>query len=410
MDSEHPHQPEQPENAMRGEVSQEPQDNYRPMLVQLPLAPRILVTYLLLAAIAVVFVLETIAGGDLNGSQSLDVLEEFGALNTADVYNGEYWRMFTSMFIHIGILHILFNGYALYVLGREAERLYGSLRYAIIYVLSGLFGSLLTLATSDPRTLSAGASGAIFGLLGSLAIFYYIQRKTLGQMARANLNQLLFFMVINLIFGFTTPGIGNAAHIGGLLGGIGLTWFMGPRFAPAQIQRIAEPYPSVFGYQSAPQVIQMVDTNPLRRTWWVAIIAALLIVIGTYAVGELRGYQVTAQLLISEGRQAENAGNVREAEADYRRAIALDPSLMIARVALAVLLDDGQRAAEAETTLDEAARLSATNADNTWIVALGYINTGNHPRAKQSFEHYLQLAPIGRYAGQARNYLDALGK
>lgn len=326
MDSEHPNQPEQPENAMHGDIYQEPQNNYRPMLVQLPLAPNIVVTYILLAVIAVVFVLESIAGGSLNGSLRLDVLAEFGALNVPDVYGGgEYWRMFTSMFLHIGILHILFNGFALYVLGREAERLFGSLRYAIIYLLSGLFGSLLTLATSDPRTLSAGASGAIFGLLGSLAIFYYIQRKTLGQMARANLNQLLFFMVINLIFGFTTPGIGNAAHIGGLLGGIILTWFMGPRYAPAQIQRIAEPYPSVYGYQPTPQVIQMVDTNPLSRTWWVAIIAALLIVVGTYAVGELRGYQLTAQLPFPIGSQAETTMHLDKTELGYLRATTLDP-------------------------------------------------------------------------------------
>ncbi|RPI58550.1 MAG: rhomboid family intramembrane serine protease, partial [Chloroflexi bacterium] len=109
----------------------------RPVSYALPFH-RPLVTWILLAAIIAVFGLETLAGG----STETEVLVRLGAKVTPLIVAGEYWRLFTAMFLHIGVVHLLFNGYALFAIGTELERILGSVRFTLIYVLAGLLGSL----------------------------------------------------------------------------------------------------------------------------------------------------------------------------------------------------------------------------------------------------------------------------
>ena len=140
----------------------------------------------------------------------------FGANVDTLTKNGDYYRLFTSMFLHIGILHLLCNMYSLYIIGKEVENVFGKVKYLIIYLLSGIAGSILSLAFNH-NTICAGASGAIFGLLGALLYFGYYYRTYLG----ATLTRTIIpVIVLNLIIGFTSSGIDNAAHIGGLVGGI----------------------------------------------------------------------------------------------------------------------------------------------------------------------------------------------
>jgi rhomboid protease GluP len=118
--------------------------------------------------------------------------------------------------------------YSLWAIGPAVERFFGQARFLTVYLLSGISGVLLSLVMSPNP--SVGASGAIFGLLGALATFLYLHRATFGQMGRAQLRQLVFVALINLGMGLT-PGIDNWGHVGGLVAGVALASFLGPRFS-----------------------------------------------------------------------------------------------------------------------------------------------------------------------------------
>lgn len=172
-----------------------------------------IVTYTLIGICILLFILMYIFG---NGSEDKYTLIKFGANLDRLVRAGDYYRLFTSIFLHIGIIHLLCNMFSLYAIGKEIENLFGKVKYLIIFVLSGISGSLLSIAFTH-NTISAGASGAIFGLLGALLYFGYYYRTYLGAVIRSSIIPVI---VINLVIGFLTPGIDNAAHIGGLICGV----------------------------------------------------------------------------------------------------------------------------------------------------------------------------------------------
>jgi rhomboid protease GluP len=176
-------------------------------------------TRTLLIAIAAVFVADMATRLLLERA----ILVEYGASWAAPVLAGQVWRLATAMFLHAGILHLLVNGWALYQLGALVEILLGSARLAAIYFASGLAGSLASVAwdlVSGNAVPSVGASGAIFGLLGFLIAFLLRHRDRLRPEARSLLVQLMFWAALNIVFGFTTPMIDNAAHLGGLAVGL----------------------------------------------------------------------------------------------------------------------------------------------------------------------------------------------
>ncbi|MCD8562277.1 MAG: rhomboid family intramembrane serine protease [Bacilli bacterium] len=119
---------------------------------------------------------------------------------------------------------MLFNMYALYVLGPQIEKFLGKKKFIYIYIFSLISSSLMSLTFMQPGALSVGASGAIFGLLGSLAVFGYYYRVYLGNVLKS---QILPILLLNLMIGLTVPGIDNGAHIGGLIGGILATLAVG---------------------------------------------------------------------------------------------------------------------------------------------------------------------------------------
>lgn len=145
-----------------------------------------------------------------------DVVGMF-ANNYTLVQSGQWYRILTCMFLHADIMHIVFNMYALYILGTQVERYYGTKRFLIIYLLSGLLGSLFSCVFMSANTISLGASGAIFGLLGSIAYFTYNYRASLQGLLHS---QIIPVILINLLIGFTSSSIDVSAHIGGLIGGI----------------------------------------------------------------------------------------------------------------------------------------------------------------------------------------------
>ncbi|BAU27340.1 rhomboid protease GluP [Aneurinibacillus soli] len=169
------------------------------------------VTYAILAVIIVIF----LAMEALGGSQNEQVLVAFGAKYNPLILAGEWWRFVTPIFLHIGFMHILFNGVALYSLGAMTERLYGSGRFFVIFMLAGISGVVASFVFSTH--MSAGASGALFGLFGAL-LYFGMQDRTMYK--RVFGSNVLVLLGINLAIGLLSPGlIDNYAHLGGLCGG-----------------------------------------------------------------------------------------------------------------------------------------------------------------------------------------------
>ncbi|MGH9835771.1 MAG: rhomboid family intramembrane serine protease [Blastocatellia bacterium] len=191
------------------------------------------VTYALLAANVGVFLLMLLVSG---GSDDPETLIAFGAKTNRLVREGDWYRLVTPIFIHAGLIHLLSNSYALWVVGPQVEKLYGSARFLLIYLLAGIGGVVGSYVGQEilnkPNVPSVGASGAIFGLFGVLAVFGYRYRHELpGAFRRAFGAGVLPVIVINLIIGFSIPFIDNSAHIGGLITGAILT-FIVPYIAP----------------------------------------------------------------------------------------------------------------------------------------------------------------------------------
>lgn len=189
-----------------------------------------IVTVSLIVVNVIVFILMYILG---NGSKDALTLVEFGAFQKELILQGQYYRLLTSAFLHIGILHLLFNSYALYIIGRQLESFLGKTKFLIVYLVSAVSGSLLSMLF--PISISAGASGAIFGLLGSLLYFGYNYRVYLGTVLKS---QIIPLIIINLLFGFLISGVNNAAHIGGLIGGILITMALGIKYKSKKSQQL----------------------------------------------------------------------------------------------------------------------------------------------------------------------------
>ncbi|HZX45852.1 MAG TPA: rhomboid family intramembrane serine protease [Clostridia bacterium] len=171
---------------------------------------RPVVTRAIIAINILMWILMTLAGG----STDVRVLIRFGAMYAPLVMRGQYWRFVTPMFLHVGLAHLAFNSYALYQLGGIAERVYGRYRFAVIYGAAGICGSVFSFLFT--RAVSAGASGAIFGMLGAIL---YFARKRPGVFRKGFMANLLTILAINIFIGLSTPGIDNFAHMGGFLGG-----------------------------------------------------------------------------------------------------------------------------------------------------------------------------------------------
>ena len=146
---------------------------------------------------------------------------------------GQYYRLFTGMFLHAGILHLLFNMYALYIIGMQLESFLGKWKYLIVYLLSGLGASLLSIFFSNG--FSVGASGTIFGLMGALLYFGYHYRVYLDSVVKS---QIIPLIILNLILGFTLTGIDNWAHIGGLVSGVLATMAVGVKYKSTRFEMI----------------------------------------------------------------------------------------------------------------------------------------------------------------------------
>ncbi len=232
---------------------------------RIPLGARSpIVTWAILCVNTTVWLAATHAGG----TEDPEVLVDFGAMFGPLIANGEYWRLFTAMFLHSGIAHLAFNGFGLFIFGQLVEKSYGHVWFLTIYVLAGLAGSVASYLLNSVA-IGAGASGAIFGVMGALAAFFVAQRDTFGGLARRNLTGILVLAGINLAYGLSTPGIDNWAHMGGFAAGFLLGLALAPRYRKAY-----SPFGALVG-------VQKVNSHAVER-WWVVPATVALLAVGTW--------------------------------------------------------------------------------------------------------------------------------
>jgi rhomboid protease GluP len=180
--------------------------------------PHVFVTPVLVAINAAVFVLMIVNGVHLLEPLIADLIA-WGANYGPRTMGGEWWRLLTSNYIHIGLPHILFNMWVLWSAGPLVERLMGNTGFVIVYVMSGVFGSLISLLW-NPLVVSAGASGAVFGIYGCLLGILLLERDSIPTPVLKHLGgSTVAFVAYNVIYGLGTEGIDMAAHVGGLITG-----------------------------------------------------------------------------------------------------------------------------------------------------------------------------------------------
>lgn len=207
-----------------------------------------LLTYLLIVLNGLVFFV-----GFLQPGIERELLLRGALISQAIIFEGEFYRLLTAMFLHGSLGHIFFNMYALYVIGGQVEPIFGRVRFLLIYLLGGLSGSVLSLVLGGIAAFSVGASGAVFAIFAAEAVHLY-QHRAVYARVRARLQHMGMLIAINLVIGFL-PGsrIDNWGHIGGMLGGALLAWRIAPRLSrpklpPRSLREVAK-----------------LDRNPLNR-------------------------------------------------------------------------------------------------------------------------------------------------
>ena len=211
------------------------------------LVDRPLLTYALAAINGLIFL-----AGYLSPRLEWELLLRGALIPEPVIFDGEVYRLFTAMFLHGSLPHVLFNTYAIFIVGQMVEPMFGRLRFLLIYLLGGLTGSAASLALGGLEGASVGASGAVFAIFAAQGAHLYQHRGAYVNV-RAQLRHMAILVGINLLIGFL-PGsrIDNWGHIGGLIGGAILAWRIGPRLA-----RPSAPVRSV-------RDLAKLDRNPLR--------------------------------------------------------------------------------------------------------------------------------------------------
>ena len=191
------------------------------------------ITYLLIAINVIFFVVPQLMVL-LGQVGHIDDILSLYSVHGPSVRDGQIYRILTGTLLHGGIAHLFFNMYSLYVLGSQLEGFFGKFKFTLIYIFSAICGSLLSI-TFGQGVHSVGASGAIFGLMGSLLYFGFYYRVYLGQVVKS---QILPLVIVNLLIGFYAPNIDNWAHIGGLVGGAAMTMAIGVKDKSSTFEKV----------------------------------------------------------------------------------------------------------------------------------------------------------------------------
>lgn len=239
-------------------------------------------TWLFLAINIVMLVVLDLTGG---ASEPANLLR-FGAKYGPAIADGQYWRLFTAIFLHVSLFHLLTNSIGLVIFGKIVESNFSTRTFASIYLLSGVFGNIASYAASPD--IGVGASGAIFGIVGAYAAYLVRNRGELRESATGTLIALLILVAIDLFYGLTTPGIDNWAHVGGLSSGFVLSMYLSPRVSEYMQTEV----PGMPFVRRIP-VIRRPSTSSLVATIGVFLVIAAALV---WLIGRDYPYSVPAQI------------------------------------------------------------------------------------------------------------------
>jgi rhomboid protease GluP len=369
----------QHEAAQRGEES----DDVRQPVITRPWVrseSSITLTQVIFGANIAVFLATALASGsaiNISGEVNFHYGANFGPYTLS----GEWWRLLTYMFLHGGAMHIFFNMWCLWDLGRLCESLYGRWTFAAVYLITGVAGGLASIAW-NPKVLSVGASGAIFGLAGALIASFYLGEFSLPRVAiSGTLRSLVIFAVFNLGFGQLFGGIDNACHIGGLVSGLILG---------ALIARLA-PQPDV----------------PLRRATVLGVVALALLAAGL-GVRQWRG----GPMRMARAFQETKGDPVARLQAVIKQ----QPNLVDAHFALAQTYLAREQFPEAEAEFKRVIQLQPGNLDARFDLGLVYLTEKRLEDARSAFMQILTQDPnsaeghygLGLVLAARQNYSAAI--
>ena len=354
------------------------------MRLPLPLTrPRLV--WILLGLNILMFAVETLWGG----SEDSATLVKLGAKVNVLIAMGEYWRLVTPMFLHIGVMHILVNGYAIYALGPEVEALFGRSRFLTIYLLSGVAGNVMSYAFTP--NLSAGASTAIFGLIGTQLAFFYRQRQMLGAFGQRRLINILSIIAINLLIGVSSGAVDIFGHAGGFIGGVVLGWLLCPD------------YKVEYGLDGLPRVQ---DRNSLWRELpgVILFVALLIAAAGAVTLQEVKQPQVKLEQGIQRLASDDYAGALPLLEQAAREM----PTNQRAQYLLAADYFTLERYADAATAFEATLQIAPDLPDAYFYLGLSYLHLNRQPEAATNLQRFLVLEPTGERADKARQLVASI--
>ena len=195
-------------------------------------------------------------------TQNADVLIAYGAKYNDAIIAGQYWRFITPIFLHANILHVSLNMLNFFILGIFIERLFGHLRFLLIYLVTGVI-SVIASFYFAPQDVSVGASGAIFGLVGAYSIFILVHRRAFSRGGIPAIAWLVVIVALNLGIGLVIPNVDNYAHVGGFLSGCLLGWFFVPFYVVLPGEGKSQPS----------------DTHRLSRRWPLALLMIVITIL-----------------------------------------------------------------------------------------------------------------------------------
>lgn len=285
--------------------------------------------------------------------------------------DGQPWRMLTSNYVHVGILHIGLNMWCLWNLGLLAEHVFDGWAYALIYTICGIGGSIASL-TWHPLVTGAGASGAVFGLAGALIAALYLGHMGGRQALRGTIKSLVLFAVYNLAFGAAIPGIDNSAHIGGLVTGLAL------------------------GAVMAKHLTELPDARAAwQRKMFVA--AAVVLLSAFLMVRKTNGYVVA----LGKGLQAYKTGQLDEAEKSLELVAARQPDSRQVLFLLASTYMQKKEYDKAIPVLERLTKLDPNNGDAQLDLGAAHYQLGELDEAIPHFQKAIEINPKDEDAQKA---------
>lgn len=339
-------------------------------------------TWVFMAANIAIWIAMSIVGS----SEDPETLIRFGAKANALIADGQYWRFITPVFVHSGLLHLAFNSYALYAIGSDVERLFGNASFAVLYLVSGFGGVVVSFAFNSH--LSVGASGAILGLVGALGYFFARHREAFGHAGKRQLVNIVVIAAYNLVFGFIYPGIDNHGHIGGLLTGIAVGWALCPDYALAR--------------NWAENSLQVRDVRQRSRKLLLTLPVVLVLAFGAALAVQSQANSFGTRM--ERGELLLDGGDLTGALSEFSEAVRLQPDSPEANFMHGYVLAEQQDYASAAVAFENAVELQGDWPEARWNLALTYMLVGRNSDAARQLQAYLSL-PISETERQQANRL-----